>query len=79
MDKKFAAFAQALHPLFEKLISSEAVTRGVLPHNIPERDVYLFTEAGRHLYVGRSNTIRKRYGRHCTRGRRIVRPRLPFC
>lgn len=30
--------------------------------------VYLFTEAGRHLYVGRSNVLRKRYGRHCRPG-----------
>jgi hypothetical protein len=35
---------------------------------MPERGVYLFTEAGRHLYVGRSNTLRGRYGRHCRPG-----------
>ena len=30
--------------------------------------VYLFTEGGRHLYVGRSNGLRARYGRHCRLG-----------
>ncbi|HZQ94706.1 MAG TPA: GIY-YIG nuclease family protein [Candidatus Sulfotelmatobacter sp.] len=35
---------------------------------MPTSGVYLFTEKGRHLYVGRSNVLRKRYGRHCRPG-----------
>jgi hypothetical protein len=35
---------------------------------MPSSGVYLFTEAGRHLYVGRSNSLRARYGRHCRPG-----------
>jgi hypothetical protein len=35
---------------------------------MPSSGVYLFTENGKHLYVGRSNVMRKRYGRHCLPG-----------
>ena len=39
-----------------------------MPAEMPVSSVYLFTENGRHLYVGRSNVLRKRYGRHCLPG-----------
>jgi len=35
---------------------------------MPRAGVYLFTENGRHLYVGRSNDLRGRHGRHCRPG-----------
>jgi len=35
---------------------------------MPASGVYLFTENGRHLYVGRSNMLRKRHARHCLPG-----------
>jgi hypothetical protein len=35
---------------------------------MPVSGVYLFTDKGRHLYVGRSNVLRKRHGRHCRPG-----------
>ena len=35
---------------------------------VPKQGVYLFTENGNHLYVGRSNAIRACYGRHCNPG-----------
>jgi len=35
---------------------------------MPQSGVYLFTEFDRHLYVGRSNDLRGRYGRHCRAG-----------
>ena len=41
---------------------------GKLPKGMPKQGVYLFTEGGIHLYVGRSNKIRARYGRHCNPG-----------
>ncbi|MGP0095011.1 MAG: hypothetical protein ACLPKB_34430 [Xanthobacteraceae bacterium] len=41
---------------------------GTLPRNMPKSGVYLFTEGGRHLYVGRSNLLRARYSRHCLPG-----------
>lgn len=45
-----------------------ALRYGNLPKAIPKQGVYLFTENGNHLYVGRSNAIRARYGRHCNPG-----------
>lgn len=44
------------------------ITNGKLPHDMPSGGVYLFTEERRHLYVGRTNDLRGRYGRHCRRG-----------
>jgi hypothetical protein len=41
---------------------------GTLPKVMPKQGVYLFSEGGQHLYVGRSNNIRGRYGRHCNPG-----------
>ncbi|WP_154660911.1 GIY-YIG nuclease family protein [Microvirga lotononidis] len=32
---------------------------------MPSRGVYLFSEGEGHLYVGRSNNLRRRYGLHC--------------
>ena len=46
----------------------ETHTYGTLPRDMPKSGVYLFTEKGRHLYVGRSNGLRGRYGRHCRPG-----------
>jgi len=41
---------------------------GELPRDMSTCGVYLFTENGKHLYVGRSNDLRGRYGRHCRPG-----------
>lgn len=40
------------------------VTTSTLPRRMPASGVYLFTEAARHLYVGRSNRLRSRIRRH---------------
>jgi predicted GIY-YIG superfamily endonuclease len=39
-----------------------------LPTAIPARGVYLFSEGETHLYVGRTNGIRKRLQNHCRLG-----------
>ena len=36
-----------------------------LPLNIPLKGIYLFSENGNHLYVGRTNNIRRRIQNHC--------------
>lgn len=36
-----------------------------LPKELPLSGVYLFSEGEKHLYVGRTNTIRKRLQNHC--------------
>lgn len=68
MDQNFAKVVEALHPKFQCLM--EQAPRS--PHTPwPKervRGVYLFSEGNRHLYVGRTNDVRGRYGRHCLPG-----------
>jgi len=68
MDSTFAKLIESLHPKFEALMRMPPCQYGNLPKGMPKRGVYLFSENGHHLYVGRSNTIRARYGRHCNPG-----------
>lgn len=68
MDPKFAAFTEELHGTFERLMGMVPITDGFLPTNLPQRGVYLFSEGGKHLYVGRSNSIRNRYFGHSRPG-----------
>jgi len=68
MDPKFAALVETLAPKLERLLAMPPLAYGALPRAMPQSGVYLFTEAGRHLYVGRSNGLRGRYGRHCRPG-----------
>ena len=68
MHKNFQLHVESLHPSFEMLLSSQPFTFGSLPKDLPRAGIYLFTEAGRHLYVGRTNSIRKRLQQHCRPG-----------
>lgn len=68
MDEHFLAAVEGLRPAFDRLMAaarSAPPARRVSPR-VP--GVYLFSEAGRHLYVGRSNDIGGRYRRHCAPG-----------
>jgi hypothetical protein len=64
MHPNFASAVETLVPSFERLIAMAPVTNGLLPPTSPKCGVYLFTESGRHLYVGRSNNIPRRYDAH---------------
>lgn len=68
MDKKFAALVETLAPKLDQLLAMVPLQSGTLPRDMPASGIYLFSENGRHLYVGRSNVLRKRYGRHCRPG-----------
>jgi hypothetical protein len=68
VDPSFAALIDGLPAKLELLVSMQPIGYGYLPKNMPISGVYLFSEGGRHLYVGRSNTLRKRHGRHCRPG-----------
>lgn len=39
-----------------------------LPRRMPAAGIYLFSEFGRPLYVGRTRTLKRRIGRHCRPG-----------
>src|SRR5690242_15654245 len=68
MDKKFADLVNSLAPKLKDLLACTPLRRGLLPRDMPTSGVYLFSENERHLYVGRSNVLRKRYSRHCLPG-----------
>jgi hypothetical protein len=64
MDSKFVAHVEALKPQLHSLLTISPVTPESLPANMPRNGIYLLSEGERHLYVGRSNNIRKRISRH---------------
>lgn len=68
MHETFAALIGGLHPKFEQLIGMAPCRGGQFPKTVPLQGVYLFSEGDAHLYVGRSNKIRSRWGRHCNPG-----------
>jgi hypothetical protein len=68
LDPKFIALVDQLAPKLECLLAMPPLSNGGLARDMPVSGVYLFTERGKHLYVGRSNDLRGRYGRHCRPG-----------
>ena len=68
MHPTFAKLIDGLHPKLEELLSISPCRYGNLSKSMPKQGVYPFTENGHHLYVGRSNKIRARWGRHCNPG-----------
>jgi len=68
MHEHFRQHVESLHPSFESLLRSEPFSFGSLPKDLPKAGIYLFTEADKHLYVGRTNSIRKRLQQHCRPG-----------
>lgn len=64
MHEKFRHYTETLHPKFEALVSQSPVTTGVLPPEIKGAGVYMFSEGGTNLYVGRTRNVRARYGQH---------------
>lgn len=65
MNELFKQYIESLEPSFQRLIQMEPVTVANLPMDAPVSGIYLFSEASQHLYVGRTNTIRKRLQNHC--------------
>src|SRR5271166_4013714 len=68
MDATFAVLVDMLAPKLERLLAMPPRRYGELPRDMPVSGVYMFSEGDRHLYVGRSNVMRGRYGRHCRPG-----------
>lgn len=64
MHPKFAEVVESLHASFEELIAMTPSSSGQLPRDMPLSGIYLFSEAGENLYVGRSRNMRRRYGLH---------------
>ncbi|MDO9437713.1 GIY-YIG nuclease family protein [Hydrogenophaga sp.] len=66
MHPEFSRHLETLHPSLERLLGSDPLRYSDLARaSLPQSGVYLFTEDGRHLYVGRSNSVKKRLQNHC--------------
>ena len=65
MNSHFKDIIESLHPKFETLIMMEPVTVDTLPKDTPKGGIYLFSDNGCHLYVGRTKrSIRDRLKDH---------------
>jgi hypothetical protein len=53
MDEKFRTLIDTLHEKYEELMSMHPLTIDAVPSDCPIGGIYLFTENGVHLYVGR--------------------------
>ena len=49
-------------------MQSDTFTFDTLPKQLPDSGIYVFSEGEKHLYVGRSNRLRKRLQNHCRQG-----------
>ena len=65
MNEHFRQHVESLHSSFEALMSRSPFTYDEMPQHLPGAGIYLFSEGERHLYVGRTNSIRKRLQQHC--------------
>ncbi|MBI4502830.1 MAG: hypothetical protein HY700_16920 [Gemmatimonadetes bacterium] len=68
MHPRFKKYVADLDTGLRHLLKAKPVLPAELPSDMPLAGVYLFSERGRHLYVGRSNRLRRRIGRHCRLG-----------
>lgn len=68
MDKTFSDHVDSLRPKFERLVAMGPVSPCAVPRDAPKAGIYLLSEKACNLYVGRSNDIRGRIGRHCLPG-----------
>jgi hypothetical protein len=67
VNPKFAKALSKLEPSLKELLAFPPIQQINLPATLPKAGIYLFTEAGKHLYVGRSNDLRDRIQTHVRR------------
>lgn len=64
MHSKFAAHVESLETSLQRLLTMPPVKPDQLLSDVPPAGVYLISEGERHIYVGRSNNLRRRMRRH---------------
>lgn len=64
MNGKFVHLVESLHPKFVELLALPPVSPASPPKEIPLRGIYLLSEGPQHLYVGRTNNMRRRIQNH---------------
>jgi hypothetical protein len=68
MNEQFLAVIESLELKFQQLLAMSPIRYSSLPRQLPSRAIYLFSEAGVYLYVGRTNKLRERLRGHCIPG-----------
>jgi hypothetical protein len=68
MNKDFERLINKLDPKLICLLEMTPVSPANLPKTMPKEGIYLFSEKGNHLYVGRSRNIRRRIQKHSRPG-----------
>jgi hypothetical protein len=68
MNAAFLPYIAELDNKLLTLLAMPPLTPATLPKLMPMRGVYLLSDGGEHLYVGRSNHIKARLGRHSLPG-----------
>lgn len=61
----FYSHTTSLEASFLKLLKSEPFTFRTMPAKLPKAGIYLFSDEGEHLYVGRTSSMRRRLQQHC--------------
>ncbi len=64
MNETFRKHVESLNHSFEQLTRMSPVTISTLQKRPPAKCIYLFSENGRHLYVGRTRKFRQRLRQH---------------
>src|SRR5260221_6758290 len=66
MDPAFHELVESLEPQFRRLLAAEPAAYARIGRVPSAPGIYLFSEAERHLYVGRTNNLRNRLRAHCS-------------
>jgi GIY-YIG catalytic domain len=64
VNPQFAKLVESLAPKLDELLAREPLRYGSIPATLPAKGVYLFSDGKGHLYVGRSNSLRRRFYKH---------------
>ena len=67
MEPLFEEKISEIDRLFHDLLAMTPIKISQLPKNMPKKGIYLFSEGEHHLYVGRSNDIRRRFRLHSSK------------
>ena len=68
MHPIFLQYTDCLDASLQRLLSMEPVSPVKFTCKVPTAGVYLFSEQDQHLYVGRSNSLRRRMVHHGSEG-----------
>jgi hypothetical protein len=63
--RRFEELVDSLALSFGTLIGMEPFKYAQLPKQLPTRALYLYSEGAKHLYIGRTNNLRRRLSNHC--------------